>query len=408
MLLTKSNITDFISEQTYDIRNTHNGRWIDQKCAADVLTVIADCILNYVGNTAEINSFTTKDIWFSDLAKATIKEVFKKPNTDEYLAKNEYDKFFQQPMELLAASNVLSKKKNGNKNVYFISNFDVLQYIALREKNALFFLKEYITKTLKDCGIYDLFDTFFKDQTPQNYAKMKRGFSQFTIENTAINGITECNRIFIKVLNPLSYYNNALGTKRGYLSKHNITYDMLMYNRNNFRDINAEKPKEMTRKEYMKLRKIKVNDAFSKYQSLKAKHYLRLFNDQYRESKSEHYDELCCGVATQVHHIFPECQYPEISYYLENLIALTPSQHMTKAHPNNNTREICEEYQHLLLLSKTNRIKENLTDEKVERIYEFSKLLYVLNIGFNDDNILNIDNFDFPAVVSAINLYYSA
>lgn len=237
---------------------------------------------------------------------------------------------------------------------------------------------------------------------------MKRGFSSFTIQNTAINGEVECNRIFIKVLNPLAYYNNTLGTEHGHLSKHNITYDMLMYNRNNFRDIYAEKPKDLTRKAYMQSRKIITNESYYKYQSTKAKRYLKLFNEQFRDGKSEYNDELCVGLATQIHHIFPESQYPEICYYLENLIALTPSQHLTKAHPNNDTKDISETYQHLLLLSKTDRIKENLTSPKSEKIYEFSKLLYVLNIGFNDENILNINNSDFASVINAINAHYTA
>ena len=407
-MLSSKDITDFINQNIYDIRITKNGRWIDQKCAADVLTVIADCIYNYILNNSDNTTFTTADIWYSDYAKNNVVEIFKKPDVDSELAQNEYDKFFQQPMELLAASKVLNKTKNGNRNIYSVADIDILEFIALREKNSLFFLKEYITKTLKDSGIYYLFETFFNSQTPINYSKMKKGFSDFTIGNTAINGVVECNRIFIKVLNPLAYYNNALGTERGHLSRHNITYDMLMYNRNNFRDINAEKPKEITRKEYMQLQKIVVNDAYYRYQSTKAKHYLKLFNDQYRDNKSEHFDEFDNGTATQIHHIFPESQYPEICYYLENLIALTPTQHMTKAHPNNNTREICETYQHLLLLSKTDRIKENLSDATVEKIYEFSKLLHVLNVGFDDDNILKIEDMDFDDVVNAINLHYAA
>lgn len=407
-MLTSKDVTDFINQNTYDIRVTNNGRWIDQKCAADVLTVIADCIYNFYLNNPANTIFNTADIWYSDYAKNNVVEIFKKPDVDSTQAQNEYDKFFQQPMELLAASKVLNKTKNGNRNMYSIANISMLEFIALREKNALFFLNEYITKTLKDSGIYDLFETFFNSQTSMNYLKMKKGFSNFTIMNTPINGEVECNRIFIKVLNPLAYYNNTLGTERGHLSKHNITYDMLMYNRNNFRDINSEKPKDITRKEYMQLKKIVVNDAYYKYQSAKAKHYLKLFNEQYRDNKSEHYDEFDNGIATQMHHIFPENQYPEICYYLENLIALTPTQHMTKAHPKNNTREIDEVYQHLLLLSKTDRIKENLTDANSEKIYEFSRLLYVLNIGFEDDNILEIDDMNFESVINNINLHYAA
>ena len=407
-MLTNKDITNFIYKNNYDIRISQNGRWIDQKCAADVLTVIADCIYNYHLVSKSSLEFRTVDIWHSDYAKNNIVEIFKKPDVDSLYAKNEYDKFFQQPMELFAAAKILNKRKDGNRNIYSIANIGVLEFIALREKNALFFLREYITKTLKDSGIYHLFEVFFNTQTADNYLKLKNDFSNFIIENTAIKGKVECNRIFIKVLNPLAYYKNSLGTEKGHISKHKITYDMLMYNRNNFRDINSEKPKEITRKEYLRDNKIIFNEAYYKYQSNKAKRYIKLFNEQYRGNISEHYDEYSNGMATQIHHIFPESQYPEISSYLENLIALTPTQHMTQAHPNNNTRELSETYQHLLLLSKVDRIKENLTDSEIEKIYEFSNLLFVLNIGFENEDILHIKDMDFDEVINAVNVHYAA
>lgn len=33
-------IQRFLDEHDYDIRKTHNGRWIDQKCTMDVLCVV--------------------------------------------------------------------------------------------------------------------------------------------------------------------------------------------------------------------------------------------------------------------------------------------------------------------------------------------------------------------------------
>ena len=405
-MLTNNDIENFINNNNYDIRQTRNGRWIDQKCAADVVTIIADCIYNYSMTNPTKNKFTTKDIWLSEYAKENIESIFKKPDVNSAKAKNEYDKFFQQPMELLAAANVLKKTKEARTNIYSILNVEILEYLALRERNTLFFLAKYIEKTLQDSNIYYLFDNFFKQQNKENYDKMKKGFADFTISHTKINGIAECNRIFIKVLNPLAYYKNSLGTKKGYISKSNITYDVLMYNRDNFRDINAEKPKNMTRKEYLAMQKISPNNEYFKYLSNKAKKYLHAYNEKYRQNKSEHFDELDHGIATQIHHIFPESIYPEISYYLENLIALTPSQHMTKAHPNNNTREICEIYQQLLLLSKAERIKENITKQDVDKIYEFGKFLYVLSVGFDDTEINNIEDMDFASVVQIINLHY--
>ena len=250
--------------------------------------------------------------------------------------------------------------------------------------------------------------TFFKNPTKDTYKDVKEIFSNFTIQYTKINGIVECNRIFIKVLNPLAYFNNSCGTEKGKMSEQIITYDMLMYNRNNFRDVYADKPKGVTRKEYAENHPVEVNVAYYHYQSAKAKRFLKIFNEQNRNGQTEHLEETHMqDKAIHMHHIFPEALYPEICYYLENIIALTPTQHLNYAHPNGRTQEIDEQYQHLLLLSKADRIQENLTDAAVEKIYEFSNFLFVLNVGFDNDDVLEIADMDFCSVVNAINVHYA-
>lgn len=407
-MLTQEDIVRFCEPFNYDIRISGNGRWIDQKCAADVVTVVADCILNF-GLENEGAFFTTPDIWHYNYTVENVEAIFRKPGVERIEAKNEYDKFFQQPMEMLANAGVLIKQKRGNRNYYSIGNYEILEYIALRERNALFFLKTYIEKVLKDSGIFEAFEEFFATQTKSSYEAMKSTFSSFTIQYTKINGEVECNRIFIKVLNPLAYYRHSCGTEKGRLSVHPITYDMLMYNRNNFRDLYSNKPKGVTRKEYAAAHPVEVNDAYYRYQSTKAKRYLRLFNDRYRDGRTEYLDgRHIHDQATQMHHIFPEADYPEICYYLENLIALTPTQHLVYAHPNNRTQEVNEAYQQLLLLAKADRIQENLEGRCGEVIYEFSNFLYVLNVGFDDEDVLTIDDMDFMSVVNAINIHYVA
>lgn len=398
----------FCNRFNYDIRESGNGRWIDQKCACDVVTVIADCIYNY-GLEHGDQYFTTPDIWHYKYAIENIEAIFKKPEVESSSAKNEYDKFFQQPMEMLAHAHVLEKKKTGSRNYYKINDAPILEYIAIRERNALFFLKTYIEKVLTDSGIMHWFDDFFRLQTKSAYAEMKSCFSKFTIANTNINGQVECNRIFIKILNPLAYFKNSRGTEKGRMSDQNITYDILMYNRNNFRDIYADKPKGITRKEYAVSHPVQANNAYYRYQSTKAKRYLRIFNDQIRSGQTEHLDGIHINdKAVHMHHIFPESEYPEICYYLENIIALTPTQHLSYAHPNGRTQEINDQYQHLLLLSKADRIQENLTDSVNDKIYEFSNFLFVLNVGFDDDSIFEVPDMDFCSVVNKINVHYSA
>lgn len=370
-MLTQQAIIDFCNQYDYDIRKSGNGRWIDQKCAADVVTVVADCIYNYALQD-EDGIFTSTEIWHYDYTVENVEAIFKKPGVENEAARSEYDKFFQQPMEMLANANVLKKTKRGNRNFYQVNNLEVLEYIALRERNALFFLKTYIEKVLRDSGIYADFEAFFRTQTKDAYQHVKEVFSSFIIRNTKINGTVECNRIFIKVLNPLAYFNNSCGTEKGRLSEQIITYDMLMYNRNNFRDVYADKPKGVTQKEYATAHPVEVNEAYYHYQSAKAKRFLRLFNDQNRGGQTEHLETAHMrDKAIHMHHIFPEAIYPEICYYLENIIALTPTQHLNYAHPNGHTQEIDEQYQHLLLLSKADRIHENLTDVAAEKIYEF-------------------------------------
>lgn len=407
-MLTQQEIINFCNQYSYDIRISHNGRWIDQKCAADVVTVVADCIYNYALQD-EDGVFTSTEIWHYDYTVENVEAIFKKPGVENEAARSEYDKFFQQPMEMLANANVLKKTKRGNRNFYQVNNIEVLEYIALRERNALFFLKTYIEKVLRDSGIYSVFEDFFATQTRDTYQRVKETFSTFIIDNTKINGVVECNRIFIKVLNPLAYFNNSCGTEKGRMSEQIITYDVLMYNRNNFRDAYADKPKGVTRKEYAAEHPVIVNEAYYHYQSQKAKKFLRLFNDQNRGGQTEHLETAHMGdKAIHMHHIFPEATYPEICSYYENIIALTPTQHLNYAHPNGHTQEIDEQYQQLLLLSKADRIHENLTNTAVETIYDFSKFLFVLNVGFDDDEISEIADMDFCAVINAINIHYAA
>lgn len=187
-----------------------------------------------------------------------------------------------------------------------------------------------------------------------------------------------------------------------------ILLHMLMYNRPNFRDIYADKPKGVTRKEYAATHPIEINEDYYRYQSNKATRFLRIFNDQTRNGQTEHLEPAhLLDKATHMHHIFPKSLYPEISFYLENIIALTPTQHLNYAHPNGRTQEINEQYQHLLLLSKADRIRENLSSANVEHIYEFSNLLFVLSTGFEEDTPLSIADMDFCAVVNAINRHYA-
>ena len=99
-MLTQQSIRDFLAQSDYDIRESGNGRWIDQKCTPDVVCAVADFICNYVADDPSPGScpFTSKEIWHSEYASQYVEAVFKKPAPKNKNAKHEYDKFFQQPI----------------------------------------------------------------------------------------------------------------------------------------------------------------------------------------------------------------------------------------------------------------------------------------------------------------------
>lgn len=404
----ESDISAFLSRHNYDIRVSGNARWIDQKCAADVVTIVSDCIVQYEAfHPGE--SFTADDIWHNAYTVANVADIFKKPSPNEGRAVAEYNKFFMQPMEMLAYAGVLSRRKQGRHNRYSIIDRELLEYLSFRERNTLSFLQMYITAVLTDSGLMPLFENFFQKQNKDAYNQVKDGFTDFTIHYTKIKGQTECRRIFIKVLNPLAYQRSKYGTEKGRLSRGKITYDMLMYNRDNFRDVYTQKPKELTRQQYIGEARLKPSSGFNAYMSQKAKRLVRAFNDSFRCGRSEVYDERHnADMAIHMHHIFPEAEFPEISAYYENLIALTPTQHFNYAHPLGNTGKVSPDYQHICLIAKAAAIKETMEDSTREQIYEFGKFLHVCSVGLDNEIFTGIEDRDFDGVVTAINLTYAA
>lgn len=410
-MLKDNDIVRFCEEKDYDLRNSHNGRWIDQKCTPDVVWSISDFVLDYVDNISD--KFTVKDIWQSDYAKETIAETFSKPGTDEEKAENEYDKVFSQPLCMLCYAGVIRDVSSTSRHLYEIANREVLEYIAKNDTYSLRFLCVYIERVLKDSGLYPIFNDFFENQDKAHFNALKQAFIDFYHEHTPIKKEFEPKRIFTKVINPLAYRLKKHGTEGGHLSSTFITKADLMYNRDNFRDVYKDKPKDMTRKEWLALHPdIDRRDGYFEQQMSHAKKQLRKFVVAYRNNISEltmfsedHEDMV---VPTQMHHIFPKNEFPEIMHYIENLIALTPNQHYGFAHPGNNTQRIDYAAQKVLLIAKTYSIKQNIESDSEDNIYDFANLLLVLSVGFDNRAVLEIDENDFNDVLHTINYYYQS
>lgn len=387
-------IDDFFSSFDFDVRKSRDARFMDQKVTPDVLCIIADCVINYVADR-DIE-FSKDDIWNDPYFSTNVKAIFNKPDTANETTRLEYDKFTSQPLRTLAYAGILSLRKDGNKNLYKINHKEILEFIAMKERNAYIFLYKYLTKVLTDSGLILYFENYRSKCESSiidanDLQQLKERFQRFMIGNTAINGILEVNRIFPKILNVYACENNIRGIVKGRLSEHQFYYTDLMYNRPNWRD--GGKSKNVSRNESIEQHEslmITQNEAYSDYIVQKA---MSMIRKMYRESEVK--DQWGNGDATQVHHIFSRSEFPQLAHYLENLIKLTPTQHFTKAHPNNKTDAINRDYQLVCLLAKTDSIEKSLREG--EYYYRTESFIHVINTGLSVNldygiNFINIKN----------------
>lgn len=398
-------IQTFLNKYDYDVRKTGDARWIDQKCTHDVLCIIADCIIEFIDDDIE-KEFTIKDIWNSNYTKENVIDIFSKPDVNNKNAENEYDKFFGQPIKLLAYSHILNARKQENRYFYSVNHLDLLQNIASREANALNFLYLYIEKVLQDSGLASVFNDFFTKQTRDSFRQVRNTFTEFTKKYTKIRGNFECGRIFPKILNPLAFKLKKKGTIRGNLSRSNILLSDLQYNRLNWRDELSGKDKSQTRSEHtLSVNTVKA-EKFAKYAINKAKKMVRKYNDTICESYSEVKQAAETVKATQIHHIFPQNEFPCIADYLENLIAITPNQHFSMAHPDNKTHYIDRDFQYICLVAKTETIRNSVIVRK-DDFYHFDDYQFVLNTGLNTNEFSLANDLDFAFVLQKIDEFYS-
>ena len=286
---------------------------------------------------------------------------------------------------MLAYAHVLDIEK-GSPNKYRIRNFDILEYISLKERNTYNFLYCYFEKVLKDSGMWRHFETYIKNPNKSTFKDLKERYERFIIGFTAINNVVEVRRIYTKILNVIAVEHNIQGTERGRISPYAFSFSDLMYNRKNWRDLN--KDKAISRQEAREAEDIEQQEVFNNYYVQKAIALIRKIH-----TESEVHDQYSQGAATQVHHIFPKSRYPQIAHYLENLILLTATQHFTQAHPNNNTQTINKDYQLTCLLAKADTIKKSLQTVG-DKYYRKESFVYVINTGLETTVFLTTESFE--------------
>lgn len=362
-------IKEFLNSHDYDIRKTKDCRFVDQKCTPDIICFMADCVLNLV---ATVPTFTINDMWQTQYFVQNARVIFNKPWPDDKEARNEYNKILSQPLKTLAYAGVLNVEVCGKTLTFSVNNEEILEWIARRDRNAYIFLYDFYTKVMRDSNFIRFLEeykngTMTRTEVYDRYYRLVSG-------NTPSHSKLDIRRMFHKVFNIFAAEHGLKGSGR---SKYPQTYSDLMYNRVNWRDVN--KDKTQTRQTALTPEQEETREVINAYYVQKAIAIIRKI-----QSVSEVHDQWGNGVATQVHHIFPKSQFPQIAHYVENLILLTATQHNTKAHPNNNTQIVDRDYQLVCLLAKADTIDKSLKLVG-EKFYRKESFIYVINTGLDSD-----------------------
>lgn len=365
-------INEYLSQFDLDVRKSHDARFVDQKCTPDIVCFMADCVMNMVATKPV---FVINDVWETQYFIRNTRVIFNKPWANDKKAYNEYNKVLSQPLKLLAYAHILNVKMVNGALTFSVANEDLLDYISRKDRNAYNFLYCYFMKVMSDSGFMKHFEEYAKesvanpvvarDEIYERYYRLING-------NTSSHSRKDIRRMFHKVFNVYAAEHHLHG------SNGKITYySDLMYNKKNWRDI--DKDKTVTRQEAMTSDKIEKQEAINTYYVQKAIALIRKIH-----TVSEVNDSWGNGEATQVHHIFPKSQFPQIAHYVENLILLTATQHNTKAHPNNKTQQVNKDYQLVCLLAKADTIENSLL-RFGEKYYRKESFVYVINTGLTTE-----------------------
>jgi len=242
--------------------------------------------------------------------------------------------------------------------------------------NSSKFLTEYVEKFLKDNDLLEVFNIYKNQPNQENHLRVKDKYWEWAKINTNIKGEDKKHtyRVFNKIFNVFCYKNNIPGENASNITHGPCPYSLLIYNRENFRD--KDKPAGMTRQEY-------INEVFLEVdqrgvvetllgkvkESIKQKYN---FDSEIKETELDYIPDS--GI--HIHHILPRSSYPQFSLSRENLIALTPGQHLSLAHEKGNTRKTNKIFQIFCLKRKLENIIESLEDG--EDFYNFNEFLEMI------------------------------
>lgn len=385
----------------FDSSASDGVRWYDQKVTYENIAHVANAALSAVTvlNKAE---FSRMDLMDVPSFEHVVTREYGKPSLKTDTTENEYDKFLLQPLCVLAYAGVLSTYKK-RARMFKVRDMEVLQRIAGNENESRKFLIQYLEWVLKKFGWWHNFETYrASSHSKEDLEQLKSQFLTLGINtlNLGAKGSdkpgTEAGRIFQKVLNLLAFQYLVPGIEGGRVMEFPPSRFDLSYNRPNWRDVASNKPKSKSRKAYDLEREEALQGAASSNAKTVAMRKVR----DYHGGVSEVPD--ASGIqAKHVHHIFPQSRFPQLRDVHENLIALTPGQHLGEAHPDGATHKIDPVFQRTCLAMKLESIRRSV--EKQDGMYSYERFAQVLQEGLG----ITLPNPDYESIKAAL-VSYSA
>lgn len=359
------------------LKTPNTGVHYEQKITPDLIWCVSHVVLNLIGND-QSRVFTDKDIREPLVFNSLMRDYFSKAPQES--AENEYNKVSSYQLGVLAFAGILDQVAERPKK-YQVNNMEALKFIAVNDFNASSFLCEYTEKFITDNGLSEVFENYRQNSNQDNYLKAKEAYWNWAKTHTAVKGDDRRHtyRVFNKLFNVFCYKNRLPGEDASNITSGPCPYSFLIYNRTNFRD--KDMPSGMTRQQYQEevLSEIEqggvVETLLQKVKDLvKTKHG----NDS--EIKDLEFNYVT-NSGVHVHHILPRHSYPQYSLSKENLISLTPGQHLSLAHVEANTRTINPEFQRICLKKKFKHIKNSI--EANDGFYDLKEFIKILNTCFN-------------------------
>lgn len=384
----KNKIEKHLTKLNFDIRQTCNARYFDQKGKIDVVSFLAECVLELIKDD-EDKEFGMNDIWKMNYFEEKVPEFFNKPKPSDPAANNEYDKFVSQPILVFYYSGLLQGRKNGTWK-FRCRNKELLDYVSRNPRNTHEFLARYYEKVFIDSGLEKPLNNFMTKQNQQSLDSLRDKFYHLMYKFTPIGnrcasgdepGKLEAIRIFNPVLNIICSSYHLKGTELGHVSDHIIRYDELQYNRINFRD--KYKQKEITRKRAKPEMQIEISrEKFYAHQEEKAK---KAIKEKYGK-RAMFLDDYHKCTNPEIHHIILKSDKIQFRGYPENLINLSPTQHRNLAHAHGtgvSTKQADPTYQRKLLVANSFYIERSI--KRQEPIYSKIQLIELLIEGIELD-----------------------